>query len=117
MNALSIEATAARPDRVTLTLRGVLDHETAPELRAAITGILNRGTARELLLDLGDVHGVDRAGAATLAVAARVSGQAHAALGLVRTSPAVAAALGLPPRPALAVPPRPGRQATTRHAP
>ena len=81
--------------RVRLVLAGEIDYATAPRLRAAISAVLNRGTARRLVLDLRDVTLLDSVGIATLVAAHRICEQIGTRLHVRSANPFVTRTLRL----------------------
>lgn len=88
LSGLTIEQVGLAPDHALIVLRGVLDHNTAAELDAAVEQILDTGT-RCLVADLSQVGRCDPRALTALAQAARRLSLRQGWLRLVATSPAV----------------------------
>ncbi len=52
--------------KVVVTMRGTLDAETAPELRDRLVDLIDGQGNRQLVLELGEITAIDRAGIAVL---------------------------------------------------
>jgi anti-sigma B factor antagonist len=103
--SLSIETHAAGGSELLITLRGEVDYESAQELRAAISRVLQLNAVRTLVINLAGVTFIDSTGIGTLVVARRICAevgvklQVHEAnpfIGRLFTVVGVADALGLP---------------------
>lgn len=77
-----------------VSLSGTLDAWSEPEVREALKGILDRGTAR-LLLDLGALRRIDSSGLSTLLSVLKAARAAGGDVVLLSPSAAVAAVLRL----------------------
>lgn len=75
--------------RVTMTVRGEVDLDTAPQLRQEMTVRLSHGSERSLHLDLSGVSFMDSAGLLALFTARRTARMLGGDLVLTRTSPQV----------------------------
>jgi anti-anti-sigma factor len=80
---------------VDVTVRGELDMHHAPDFRAAITGLLNRGDVTGIELDLAAVEAVDATGAGTLIVVHRIAVNIRVALRVCAVSASAAHVLTL----------------------
>jgi anti-anti-sigma factor len=92
---LNIEVEPAGHGEVVMAVQGELDCSTAPELREAITAILNRGGVTTIGLDLRGLGFVDSTGIGTLVVAQRICAAVGVRLKLTAVSPFAARLLGL----------------------
>jgi anti-anti-sigma factor len=72
---------------VTVVVRGELDLRHAPDLRAAITALLNRGDVTDIDLDISGVTSVDASGLGTVIVAHRVAAGVGVDLRITAVSP------------------------------
>ena len=85
---LEIETTGR--GAVSLAVRGELDMLHAPSLRAAVTGLLNRGDVTAITLDIRGVTFIDSTGLGTVVVAHRIAAGVGVALRVTAASPAAA---------------------------
>ena len=83
------------PGRVTMTVRGEVDLDTAPQLRQKMTDVLSHGPEASLHLDLSGVSFMDSAGLLALFTARRTARLMGGDLVLTRTSPQVARLLAV----------------------
>jgi anti-anti-sigma factor len=103
---LRIGVEPAGRGEVIVAVRGELDCASADQLRAAITGLINRGDITAIGLDLRGLDFIDSTGIGTLVVAQRISQQVGVRLRLTAVSAFAArilavlgvdVMLGLPP--------------------
>jgi anti-sigma B factor antagonist len=71
---------------VTTVVRGELDMRQATALRAAITGLLNRGDVTAIDLDISDVTFIDSTGLGTIVVAHRIAAELGVSLRVTASS-------------------------------
>jgi anti-anti-sigma factor len=102
---LSIETRGSGSRGLLIVLRGELDYESALELRAAISRVLEQDGVRNLVVSLAGVTFIDSTGIGTLVVAHRICTDvgvtlrvrdANPFIGRLFTVLGVASALGLP---------------------
>jgi anti-sigma B factor antagonist len=103
--SLSIETRGLGSRGLLIALRGELDYESALELRAAISRVLEQDSVRHLVVSLAGVTFIDSTGIGTLVVAHRICSDvgvtlrvrdANPFIGRLFTVLGVANALGLP---------------------
>lgn len=75
---------------VDMTVRGELDMQHAPRMRAALTAVLNRGDVTRVDLDLAAVTVIDATGVGTIIVAHRIATNVRVDLRLTAVSALVA---------------------------
>jgi len=118
---LSIETRGLGSRGLLIALQGDLDYESALELRAAISRVLEQDGVRELVVSLAGVAFIDSTGIGTLVVAHRICKEVGVTLKVREANPfigrlftvlGVAGALGLPDvdEPRLLPGQRPGSQ-------
>lgn len=91
---LDIEIEPCGRGEVALAVRGDLDCATAPQLREAITALINRGGVTAIGLDLRRVGFVDSTGIGTLVVAQRICAEVGVRLRLTAVNAFAARILG-----------------------
>jgi anti-sigma B factor antagonist len=103
---------------VEMAVRGELDMHRAPQMRAAITAVLNRGDVTGVNLDLSAVTVLDATGVGTIIVAHRIATHVRVDLRLTAVSALGARLLRLTGAEALlpAVPPRRSARQPPPHA-
>jgi anti-anti-sigma factor len=80
---------------IDMAVRGELDIQHAPRMRAAITAVLNRGDVTGINLDLSAVTILDATGVGTIIVAHRIATNLRVALRLTAVTAATARLLNL----------------------
>lgn len=91
--ALDIQVTGS--GTVNVAVRGELEMQHAPRLRAVINALLHRGDVTAIDLDLAAVTVLDATGAGAIIVAQRIATNVRVALRLTTVSPSVATVLAL----------------------